>query len=144
MANSNVAPLKRTANDILYPSLSVTKALDRNHSLASSMLQSIRKKFAEDMKQRRLVVSFQSEEKTEVDEPPMKRRRFQRRNSKTAAMLMASIVAANFEAEVDEEPYNNNAPSEEVWDGNLKVALELVKELEKRREQGLQGQFVAK
>jgi len=51
----------------------------------------------------------EAEQPRATEEPAMKRRRYQRRNSKTPAMLMAN------------------------WDGGLEIAEELVKSLQKRR-----------
>lgn len=165
MTESDFTTLKRTTNEALCPSLPVSKSLSLstektilasktkahdstcNHSLASMIcsrrngLQSLHAKFAEDMEQRRHV-SFQSEKNTSVDEPPMKRRRFQRRNSKTSAMLfssMASIVAADLEAENEEES-NDKATSDEPWGGGVEIAEELVRQLKLRR-QNLNGKL---
>lgn len=77
------------------------------------------------------------------EEPPNKRRRFQRRNSKTPAMLMAMhsplLLHLDFledkkeEAAACESP-STSTPSLDSWDGGLEIAEELVMHLQKRRE----------
>lgn len=83
------------------------------------------------------------------DEPlqqdrPAKRRRFQRRNSKTPAMLMAMSAAAldlDFLDKEEEEEQNKTTTVKPVaeeddddsWDGGLEIAEELVKQLQQRR-----------
>mmetsp|Transcript_122136 Transcript_122136/g.182445 ORF Transcript_122136/g.182445 Transcript_122136/m.182445 type:complete len:117 (+) Transcript_122136:1-351(+) len=103
-----------------------------------SGLQSLHLQFAEQMNQRRKVC-FETEKAIaeEPAEPPMKRRRFQRRNSKTAAMLfssMSSIVSADLEAEKEETPDKIDVPSGEPWDSGLEIAEELVRQLKLRRQ----------
>ena len=72
---------------------------------------------------------------------PAKRRKFERRNSKTPAMLMAAMQAAlelDFIDTSDEEKdgaTNNEEDDDEDdnWDGGLEIAQELVKQLQQRR-----------
>jgi hypothetical protein len=82
-------------------------------------------------------------------EPPSKRRRFQRRNSKTPAMLMsmsASLVQLEFldEEKKEEEEKQRlqmlakkedtfEEDDDDDWDGGLEIAEELVKHLQQRR-----------
>jgi hypothetical protein len=63
-------------------------------------------------------------------ERPNKRRRFERRNSKTPAMLMAmsATLDLDFLRRNDEE-----AVKSELWDGGLEIAEELVQHLQQRR-----------
>jgi len=74
-------------------------------------------------------------------EQPNKRRRFQRRNSKTSAMLFKTLnsLPTDFFAE---ESKKEEAPKptpvvktddEDDWDGGLEIAEQLVKHLQKRR-----------
>jgi hypothetical protein len=72
-------------------------------------------------------------------EPPTKRRRFQRRNSKTPAMLMqmqASLM--NFDlSKLDEETHGaeeNTELSTDDWNGGIEIAEELVQQLRNRRQ----------
>jgi hypothetical protein len=72
-------------------------------------------------------------------EPPTKRRRFQRRNSKTPAMLMqmqASLL--NFDlSKLDEETHGAEESSElstDDWNGGIEIAEELVQQLRNRRQ----------
>jgi hypothetical protein len=131
------------------------KSLDGEHSLTSMMssrrsgLHSLHKKFAEEMEQRRRVsfaaaseeknnsFAAASEEKNSVSEPPLKRRRFQRRNSKTAAMMfnsMASIVSSDLgDSPIDEKPKEAKA-AEDSWEGGVEIAEELVRQLKLRRQ----------
>jgi len=79
-----------------------------------------------------------AEEPSCQEAPAAKRRRFQRRNSKTPAMLMAMASAQldlGFLKEKDDE---DNKPKEkkdeeDSWDGGLEIAEELVKQLQQRR-----------
>jgi hypothetical protein len=76
------------------------------------------------------------------DGRPAKRRKFERRNSKTPAMLMAAMQAAlelDF-IETSEEETERATSTEEgdddeedTWDGGLEIAQELVKQLQQRR-----------
>jgi hypothetical protein len=86
---------------------------------------------------RRISFAAASEEKNSVSEPPLKWRRFQRRNSKTAAMMfssMASIVSSDLrDSSIDEKPKEAKAP-EDSWEGGLEIAEELVRQLKLRRQ----------
>jgi hypothetical protein len=88
------------------------------------------------------------------EEPPVKRRRFERRNSKTPQMLMAmsasllslELMTTN-DVDVDEDEDEDESliktsasveddddeESEECWDGGLEIAEQLVKHLQERR-----------
>jgi hypothetical protein len=73
-----------------------------------------------------------------VEEPPVKRRRFQRRNSKTPAMLMAMSTASldlDFLEKKDEEKKEEISKNEDEdsWESGLEIAEELVKHLQRRR-----------
>ena len=153
--------LKRNADEVVRmpPSKMMLplKPLDlSSRSLASLMtsrrssLQSMHKKFAFELsQQQRRTVSFgemplhtPSEPSSEPCEPPLKRRRFQRRNSKTAAMLltsMSSIIASDFEKE-EQEPQQESEPKtistneDNPWDGGLEIAEDLVRHLKLRRQ----------
>ncbi len=76
------------------------------------------------------------ENKTEETEPQPKRRRYQRRCSKTAAMMMpaATLQALDNLCELSEEPQESN--SVEEWDhrSSLDVAEDLVQELHQQHE----------
>jgi hypothetical protein len=80
--------------------------------------------------------------------PPSKRRRFQRRDSKTPEMLMslsASLVQLEFldEEEKEEEERQKKSTMKEssddddddTWDGGLEVVVKLVKHLQQQRRQ---------
>lgn len=72
-------------------------------------------------------------------EPPTKRRRYQRRNSKTPAMLMqmqASLMGFDL-SKLDEETHGAdgcNDLSSDDWNGGLEIAEELVQQLQNRRQ----------
>lgn len=87
---------------------------------------------------------------SQQETPPSKRRRFQRRNSKTPAMLMAMhsplLLHLDFlEEKKDKEKAATGSETTESltpeaqswksdsWDGGLEIAEELVKHLQKRR-----------
>jgi len=78
-------------------------------------------------------------------EPSLKRRRFERRNSKTPAMLMKEIdktlKSFDFTSLTQNDDDKNNgdtrdktSPSDPEWDGGLEIAEELVKQLQSRRQ----------
>jgi len=94
-------------------------------------------------------VSFESDYGYDEDlvEPEPKRRRFQRRNSKTPQMLMAmspSLLSLDFLDKDKNEgqlrttsrtplPFSDDE-DDDAWDGGLEIAEELVKHLQKRRD----------
>jgi len=74
-------------------------------------------------------------------EPPNKRRRYQRRNSKTPAMLMqmkSTLMSFDF-SKLDEECHGKDVlakpekSSSDDWDGGIEIAEELVMHLQSRR-----------
>jgi hypothetical protein len=77
-------------------------------------------------------------EEVPVSKPPSKRRRYERRNSKTPAMLMAMNAALSLEfmAEHDESERDSSHSSDDGWDGGIEIAEELVKQLQNRRRSG--------
>jgi len=82
----------------------------------------------------------QSDPEDDSQEPrPNKRRRFQRRCSKTPAMLMAmsaAVLELDFldeEEDKKEESTESTKDSDDSWDGGLEIAEELVKQLQQRR-----------
>lgn len=108
----------------------------------SSSLKAAHAAFVRDYEQSRSPkkVSFDSNpygygyDEPEVEERPVKRRRFERRNSKTPAMLMAMSAALDldFLAKHDNEDQSKE-DDEDNWDGGLEIAEELVKQLQQRR-----------
>ena len=76
-------------------------------------------------------------EEVPAQRPPSKKRRYERRNSKTPAMLMAMNAALDldFLQDLDDETERDSSTSSEddVWDGGLEIAEELVKQLQSRR-----------
>jgi hypothetical protein len=75
-------------------------------------------------------------EKQDLAEPPFKRRRFQRRNSKTAAMLfssMSSIAACDF-GDGKEPTVEISRSADDAWDGGIEIAVALVRQLKLRRQ----------
>jgi hypothetical protein len=81
------------------------------------------------------------QKEAEMGEPAAKRRRFQRRNSKTPAMLFKSMSFLPQDLFNDEKPTIVEAPvntqasqaDEDDWDGGLEIAEQIVKHLQKRR-----------
>jgi hypothetical protein len=137
--------------------------LGTEHSLTSIMSSRqtthkfMHKKFAYEIMGYRNSVSFEMPKPTCVpqsisseppvtpssscEEPPMKRRKFQRRNSQTAAMLFSSLASfaedPDFALETREETCNETAKTGEespCWDGGLEIAEELVRQLKLRRQ----------
>jgi hypothetical protein len=71
-----------------------------------------------------------------VQRPSSKKRRYERRNSKTPAMLMAMNTALDLDFLDDHEETerdSSQSSEDDVWDGGLEIAAELVKQLQKRR-----------
>jgi len=93
-------------------------------------------------------------EEPQEEEPASKRRRYQRRNSKTPAMLMAMNAPLLLQLDFLEDskeasekkqgvptasspllsPLSGSGLSKDSWDGGLEIAEELVKHLQKRRQ----------
>lgn len=69
---------------------------------------------------------------TPVHVSPSKKRRFERRNSKTPAMLMATSYLRRHDA--DSRPVMDSMEEDVVWDGGLEIAEELVRHLQNRRQ----------
>ena len=101
-------------------------------------------------RRRRAAINFSSGDvkgcEYEAQEPPNKRRRFQRRNSKTPAMLFKSMnflpqdlfeekSSSEDKSKSEEEKRIPRAPQDDDndWDGGLEIAEQLVKHLQKRR-----------
>ena len=103
-----------------------------------SSFKALHEKFTNDLSRRRTIsfpASF-NDGSVELAEPPAKRRRFQRRNSKTAAMLfssMSSIIAADIDGEDEMENHHQVETPEDPWEGGLEIAEELVRQLKLRR-----------
>lgn len=114
-------------------------------------LQAAHAAFCRDYEQRRKAVAFPKDsvdygyddygynQETDIQPPPAKRRRFQRRNSKTPQMLMsmsASLASLDFLMDDDDREDKKTGTGEEDednWDGGLQIAEELVKQLQNRR-----------
>jgi hypothetical protein len=83
----------------------------------------------------------QQQKGAEMGEPAAKRRRFQRRNSKTPAMLFKSMSFLPQDLFNDDKPTTAEAPvnkqatqeDDDDWDGGLEIAEQIVKHLQKRR-----------
>jgi hypothetical protein len=119
-----------------------------------TLLQNMHKKFAEEIQlmdrpqanldciESRVTMEESSSTEDCDYEPALKRRRYQRRNSKTPAMMLSSvssIVGLGLD-ELDEASVSWGQPSEsetfidsDPWDGTLKVAEELVRQLKLHR-----------
>lgn len=112
---------------------------------------SVRSAYVKDCEKRRKTnkgVRFESsasptDEQQEVDygygvdivPPPTKKRRMQRRNSKTPQMLMAmnaSLATLDFLNDPDDNLFSTES-KDESFDGGLKIAEDLVKHLQTRR-----------
>lgn len=111
-------------------------SIENVHSIFAAGLQ----------RRRREALNFSSDtKKCDFDvEPPTKRRRFQRRNSKTPAMLFKSMSFLPQDLFTDKETSSNTISAEQGiprapqdddgdWDDGLEIAEELVKHLQKRR-----------
>jgi hypothetical protein len=150
--------------DYLYSNMRPSFLKSQPNSLNSFMgngspLSAVRSAFLDMEKQRSAntkAVNFECDYgygygygKDSEQEPPSKRRRFQRRNSKTPAMLMsisASLVQLEFldEEKKEEEERrkllnltkkeeSSEDDDDDDWDGGLEIAEELVKHLQQRR-----------
>lgn len=119
--------------------LSAKSLCSKDQSLASvftprrNSLKELSAKFLREAKHRRsgdLPIAPHDEDQDTV-EPPTKRRRFQRRNSKTAAMLFSSLSSINPSDYLDDD--KSEEPVEDSWDGGLEIAEDLVRQLKLRR-----------
>jgi hypothetical protein len=147
--------------DALYGKMSPSFLRSQPNSLNSFMgsgspLSAVRSAYLDMEKQRSAntkAVNFECDYgygygEVSEQEPPSKRRRFQRRNSKTPAMLMsmaASLVQLEFldeEKKEEEEKQKllnitkeviSEEDDDDEWDGGLEIAEELVKHLQERR-----------
>lgn len=147
-------PLSPKTHEYLYGSrglLSNTNSLNRLMAArVSSTLKASPSALLKDFEKRnsRKTVSFEAAapSSASVDygydqdfvPPPVKRRRYERRNSKTPAMLMAmsaSLVALDFTIDKEESERSSGISDDDdsSWDGGLEIAEELVKHLQKRR-----------
>ena len=130
--------------------LTLPKFCALDQSLASAMMgsrrsamKSLQIQFAAQVAQSRKIKLERKDAPEEKVEPMAKRRRFQRRNSKTAAMLfssMSSIVSAvpNTTHATEARDGSCKAAKEvtdDVWDGGLEIAEDLVRHLKLRRQQ---------
>ena len=91
--------------------------------------------------EKRRRISFEEEPGKETCEPQNKRRRFQRRNSKTSAMLlssMSSIVSPEVRSSIasldNSDEALSNIPECPFADDSLDIAEELVRQLRLRRQ----------
>jgi hypothetical protein len=132
---------------------SQTEPNSLNHLMSNrSALKGVHSALFDASRQQQKTVNFMEygygfQEKDAESEPPSKRRRFQRRNSKTSAMLMAmsasllQIDLMNEEedkcrerkTQKDSTTAVSSSDDEDTWDGGLEIAEELVKHLQQRR-----------
>lgn len=108
--------------------VSKSKSLSGEHYIASRMSRAQTNMADGRMQLKR--VSFEIKYKSTSPEPTMKRRRFQRRNSKTAAMLFSSIATIGLGLEDTER---EKETSKDSCDAALKIAEDLVRHLRLRR-----------
>lgn len=66
---------------------------------------------------------------------PIRKRRYERRNSKTPAMLMAVSAALDIEFLREHDEKDNDPSENHSWDDGLEIAEELVKQLHRNRRQ---------
>jgi hypothetical protein len=127
--------------------------------MMSSNALTVRSAFLQDCERRRKASSVcfakeESEKNEKTDEvdygygedlapPPTKKRRMERRNSKTPRMLMAmsaSLATLDFLNDDQDDSLFKTTKSEDgedAFDGGLKIAEELVMHLQSRRRGGL-------
>ncbi|GKY96901.1 hypothetical protein MPSEU_000649000 [Mayamaea pseudoterrestris] len=82
------------------------------------------------------VVDYGYGDTAEAAPAPSKKRRYERRNSKTPAMLLAMNAALNLDFMEDPEETERDfstSSEDDAWDGGLEIAEELVKQLQNRR-----------
>lgn len=139
-----VHDLSGTGITKLPPTAFSTKDLN-SKSLYS--VQNVHSIFAAGLERRRrlaaqqLQLGYGIDTVTSSEEPPVKRRRFQRRNSKTPAMLFQSlnILPQDLFKDSSQPPAvatstkPQTTDDDEDWDGGLEIAKQLVAHLKKRR-----------
>lgn len=128
---------------------SVTSPMSLTKMIATGKsLKSVHKALVRDLENRRepKSVSFEIDQQdygygdaSPDTEPSTKRRRYQRRNSKTPAMLMQmqeSLMGFDL-SKLDEETHgaeeSNESPVDD-WNGGIEIAEELVQQLRNRRQ----------
>lgn len=126
-------------------SLSLNEIMIHRRSSLKATHSALVRDYEQNKQRKQKSISFSNlygYEEAEVQEPPLKKRRFQRRNSKTPAMLMAMNAALDLdflkkdriESRKREQCFED---AEDDWDGGLEIAEELVKELQQRRRSGV-------
>lgn len=155
--NSTLKPLtpKLPSSLMMMPTISDCKGSPFSEPSLTSLLalrrrglQNMHKKFARELQMDLPRVCFKTEESLSsqdfVSEPPLKRRRFQRRNSKTPAMMVGSasqLLGSGFDQLDDEGStqceggslQESQAFINEQWESALGVAEELVRQLKVHR-----------
>lgn len=156
-------PLSPNSSEFLYGSKGYLKRAspDMLNKVMSNSSMSVRSAFLQDCERRRKSkgVAFASSAEKEVDygygetdkevdygygedivPPPTKKRRYERRNSKTPRMLMAmnaSLATLDFlNDDKDDSLFktsSTNGDDDGAFDGGLQIAEELVKQLQTRR-----------
>ena len=114
--------------------VSKSKSLSGEHYIASRMSRAQTNMADGRVQPKR--VCFEIKYNSTSPEPTMKRRRFQRRNSKTAAMLfssIATIVSPELNAIEREDIEREKETSKDSCDVAIKIAEDLVRHLRLRR-----------
>lgn len=155
-ANETVFPTKAAAEFHAYSGMkspclqSVSSPMSLSKIMANgTSLKAVHKAFVLDIEKRRELKSVAFEldpqdygygDASPDIERPTKRRRYQRRNSKTPAMLMqmkSSLMGFDL-SKLDEETHGveecTNALSVDDWNGGIEIAEELVQQLRNRRQ----------
>jgi hypothetical protein len=146
---SSLPPSSLVIQQLYSPKVSLSPGLSLNEMMTGrSSLKAAHAAFVLNFEKRQpSKVTFEADYGYGKDfvEPQPKRRRFQRRNSKTPQMLMAmsaALLPLDFLEDEDNEhvkiqPKSTSLPlhdddDDDDWDGGLEIAEELVMELQKR------------
>jgi hypothetical protein len=139
-------PSKSAAEFYGYGDCDSPYSLNKLMSNRKTTLKNLHSSFIHDLEMRRDLksVAFDSidygyGEDAPGTEPPAKKRRFQRRNSKTPAMLMrmnSPLTNLDFLANLEMDEQGNptqTGDDDDNWDGGLEIAEELVQQIRNRR-----------
>eukprot|EP00980_Cylindrotheca_fusiformis_P006120 scaffold1319_cov126-Cylindrotheca_fusiformis.AAC.9 len=126
-------PSRKSANDTLRDPPSVADVVGESLFAVISPRKRSRPGAVQELGKeagKRLYVSFEEDAACSFNgDPPMKRRRFQRRNSKTAKMLFSSIASFDTSDCGERESRTMGPAACAQFDENIEIAEDLVRQL---------------
>jgi hypothetical protein len=132
---SSILPQKSLVSTMQVPEQSLTAIFAPHRSCFKGFGASIAMERSSKRRSISFPLSLREQDAFQESQPPVKRRRFERRNSKTAAMLSNALTWIT-PAELEEpetksarEDKDLDVDSVDPWDGGLEIAGELVRQL---------------